>query len=373
MGQSGQGDDLESVIDRIYECAMIPENWPKLLDQLVGIVEAHGAILFTYDPADPRWVFSDTIREESRVGLDKFMAWGGFQKLPRIERARTLKHHGFVTDHMIYTPEQMASEPFYRDFWFPRGFGFSAATFIDVPTGETQILTIERMLSRGPVEAEILARMDVLRPHIARAAVMSARLRQQKLQATAAALELVGLPALVFNEAGKVLAANGLAERGETGIQWLARDRITFRDRAADAALKSALETVRRDLAPTTRSFPVRLGEGTPPLVAHVVPVRGLARDLALGSAAVVVLTAAAMRGAPPVELVQSLFDLTPAEARVARGIAEGRTVETIAADAGVRVGTVRIQLKSVFAKTGCNRQAQLTALLSGVGLPGVS
>jgi DNA-binding CsgD family transcriptional regulator len=34
---------------------------------------------------------------------------------------------------------------------------------------------------------------------------------------------------------------------------------------------------------------------------------------------------------APPVELVQSLFDLSPAEARVARRLAAGETVEKIA------------------------------------------
>jgi hypothetical protein len=43
---------------------------------------------------------------------------------------------------------------------------------------------------------------------------------------------------------------------------------------------------------------------------------------------------------APPVELVQSLFDLTPAEARVARGLAAGKTVEDIASTGGVSRNT---------------------------------
>jgi DNA-binding CsgD family transcriptional regulator len=369
MRQAAEDGGVEAVIDAIYECALVPETWPQVLDRLVRIVDAHGAFLFTYEPDDPRWIFADCIREESRVGLEKFMAFGGMHRLPRIERARALRHPGFVTDHMVFTPEEMEREPFYRDFWFPRGFGFAAATFIDVPTGEVQILSVERMLARGPVEPEVLARMDVLRPHIARAAVLTARLRRERLQATAAALDLVGFAALVMNGQGRVLAANGRAE-ASGAVRWLARDRVALRDKAADALLRAALGAIGDEAAPATRSFPVRVEGEAAPLVAHVLPVRGIARDLALGSAAVVVFTAATVRGAPPLELVQSLFDLTPAEARVARGVAEGRTLQAIAAAAGVRIGTIRIQLKAVFAKTGCTRQAELAALLGGVGLP---
>ena len=67
----------------------------------------------------------------------------------------------------------------------------------------------------------------------------------------------------------------------------------------------------------------------------------------------------------PTAEVLQGLFDLTPAEARVARAIAERRTVEAIAGMLGVSRETVRTQLKSVLAKTGMARQADLAALLA--------
>ena len=43
----------------------------------------------------------------------------------------------------------------------------------------------------------------------------------------------------------------------------------------------------------------------------------------------------------PTAEVLQGLFDLTPAEARVARGIGEGRTIETIAMAFGTSRETV--------------------------------
>ena len=74
----------------------------------------------------------------------------------------------------------------------------------------------------------------------------------------------------------------------------------------------------------------------------------------------------------PDAELIAGLFDLTPAEARVARGVAEGLTLDAIGNKASISRETVRSQLKAVLAKTGVNRQADLAALLAGLRLPRV-
>ena len=70
---------------------------------------------------------------------------------------------------------------------------------------------------------------------------------------------------------------------------------------------------------------------------------------------------------APPLELVQSLVDLTPAEARVARSLAPRKTVENIASDASVSLNTVCTHVRGVLVKTGCNRRAEVVALLTGI------
>jgi DNA-binding CsgD family transcriptional regulator len=85
---------------------------------------------------------------------------------------------------------------------------------------------------------------------------------------------------------------------------------------------------------------------------------------------AVLILTRATLPQAPPVHLIQSLFDLTAAEARVARGLVTGDTLPEIAAAGGVSHETVRSQLRGALTKTGCARQTQLVALLSGIMLP---
>jgi DNA-binding CsgD family transcriptional regulator len=64
------------------------------------------------------------------------------------------------------------------------------------------------------------------------------------------------------------------------------------------------------------------------------------------------------------------LFDLTPAEARVARSLAAGNTIDEIAAGATVSANTVRAQVRGILEKTGLHRQVEVVALLGGIALP---
>jgi DNA-binding CsgD family transcriptional regulator len=57
---------------------------------------------------------------------------------------------------------------------------------------------------------------------------------------------------------------------------------------------------------------------------------------------------------------------LTPTEVRLALHLAHGGTIAGYARQFGVTQSTARSQLKSVFAKTGVNRQASLVAMLRG-------
>jgi DNA-binding CsgD family transcriptional regulator len=61
---------------------------------------------------------------------------------------------------------------------------------------------------------------------------------------------------------------------------------------------------------------------------------------------------------------LQELFGLTAAEAVLAAGLAEGKSIEELAAEQGVSMNTARTQLKSIFAKTGVHRQGQLISLI---------
>ena len=63
--------------------------------------------------------------------------------------------------------------------------------------------------------------------------------------------------------------------------------------------------------------------------------------------------------------LLQSAYDLTPAEAQVAIMFANGDTRELIAQERNSSLQTVRTQLKRIFDKLDIHREAELAAKLS--------
>lgn len=62
-------------------------------------------------------------------------------------------------------------------------------------------------------------------------------------------------------------------------------------------------------------------------------------------------------------EVLASSFDATAAEARAAARFAQGMTAREVAESLGIKDGTVRGQLKAVFAKTGVNKAKDLVRL----------
>jgi DNA-binding CsgD family transcriptional regulator len=72
------------------------------------------------------------------------------------------------------------------------------------------------------------------------------------------------------------------------------------------------------------------------------------------------------MRSAATTTLSE-VFDLTAAESRLAVAIANGKDLESFSAERQLSKQTVRNQLKSIFLKTGTNRQAQLAVMLSNL------
>jgi DNA-binding CsgD family transcriptional regulator len=101
----------------------------------------------------------------------------------------------------------------------------------------------------------------------------------------------------------------------------------------------------------------LRLGEGTRALHVAIRPGDDPASLMLVVSSASGALEL-------PAGALESLFGLTPTEARLLGAIATGSTVEEYAQLRGVSVGTARVQLKQIQAKTGQHRQSDLVRLV---------
>jgi DNA-binding CsgD family transcriptional regulator len=351
-----------TLIDEIYEAGVLPEKWPAVLDRLAEIADAEGTLLFAVAPGEPCWVCSPAIH-------DNMVFWANspwYAKNLRGERLVPIKEPRFLTDLDAFTPEELDKSEFYTTYLRPSGLGWCVGTSIRSPCGDVLVFSIEKAHSKGPVPRGVAEQLDQLRPHLARASLLSGRIGLERARATVAAFETMGLPAAVLTSRGRALAVNTAMTAYSTEIRIGARDEVQFANPSAQALLTRVIEGKRSHAG---CSIPVPGTATNAPFIAHVLPLRGSGLDVFTGATSLLYVTPVSQQNPPATELLQALFDLTPAEARVAALIAEGHAVDTIASSLSVTLNTVRTQLKSVFTKTGVGRQAELASLLSASGL----
>ncbi len=352
---------FDPFIDEIYEAAVLPEKWRPVLDRLAQMANAEGTLLFAAGPGVPRWLSSKAI--ESTVVEWTRSRW--FLDNPRGQRLVPLNEPRFLTDFDALTIEEIDASDYYTDLLRPRGLGWCVGTSIHAPSGDTLVFSIEKAHDKGPVPRAVAEELDKLRPHLARAALLSGRLGLDRAKTAVTTLELIGLPAAGLTANGRVISANKRF-LACAGIGVGAGNIVQFESKPAQALLMEAISNVANSQTGFGRSIPVGGTKHEPPFVAHVVPLRGAGLDVFTGSLSIIFITSVIPNNSPAPELLQALFDLTPAEARLASQLTTGKSIEQIALSSGLSPNTIRTHLKSVFSKTGVQRQAELVSLLGG-------
>jgi DNA-binding CsgD family transcriptional regulator len=146
----------------------------------------------------------------------------------------------------------------------------------------------------------------------------------------------------------------------------IVRSRLVSRDQAATAALDRAVHALlwRADGASLQPPVVMRREEGQP-ILAYASRLSGVAADCFAPCQVIAVLVDLEARVRLVERDLMSIFNLTPAEARLASRLSSGDSIEEIAGQLSITYETSRKQLKSIFQKTNTHRQAQLVALLA--------
>ncbi len=195
------------------------------------------------------------------------------------------------------------------------------------------------------------------------------RARDENALLLAAVLAAVGLTAFVCEGSGRVLAltrqAESLLESGD--FIRISNHRLTaFDDLETRSLIESIQRTSRAGLqGEASESSKLLLcgPKGKNVIVETFVLAQAVVQKSVEPSVIVIV------KGHEPsatrlVELLQFLFRLTRSEAEVACRLADGFSPCRIAAERGVVVGTVRVQIRSIYAKLGVRKISELISRL---------
>jgi DNA-binding CsgD family transcriptional regulator len=342
------------IIDEIYEAALFPDRWAKVIATIGQRLDFWGGALTWGKGEEESWLYTPNFQEL----MQAFMEGGWNRRNERLTRAIREGQFSFVQDFDVFTHDEWAGLPIVREFLMPRGLGYGVATQIAPPDHPEMTVLFERKLESGVIGPETMAALAGLRPHIARSLTLATRLQRQKADAMTLGLNVIGAPAAVLQASGRILSANDLFLSLQKSISTRARDRIVISDERTNRLLYKALA------GHAVGSFPLPSGEDGA-CILHVIPLRRNALDLSPNGSAIVLISQPMGTIADAGTLLKGLYDLTKGEARVALEIMKGLSLPAVARQLQISHETVRSNAKSIYAKTGSTGQADLVRRLS--------
>lgn len=358
------GPVTEQLIDNIYEAAFQPDRWPSVLEALAQATGGVGGLLFAAQEKGLHWTASERVHQ----AFHDYVVDGWFRRCGRRICLFDTAHSSFLTEKDYWTEEEYSNNEIYQKFFIPRSLGWSAGTGLTITTGDNIVCSIENDYSTGPMDDKNKFYLNSLRPHIARSAMVAARLGLESATTAAETMAKIGVPIFLLNRSGDIIKAHHTTEALSSSVTYK-NGQLGFLNNKAHQLYTNALATAYNPQGKSPSSFPVSDQEDTAQFVAHLLPLRGASQDIFRHGYAILILLSLNTTPIPPTMIIRSLFDLTHAEAQTARALVKGNTVQQIAALQGVSVNTIRTHLRKVMEKTGCIRQAELVSMLSNISL----
>lgn len=366
---------LDDLIGLIYEGVLTEDGWTdalKLIADLTGSVQAS---LIAMDQQTRHFSINENFNV-AEAGLAEYNAYY-HQHDPALDVVDSIQLGHWYHDRQHIGERVMRRSAFYQDFMRRHGLASVIANRLVCNEGTAWSLSLQRTLGQPRYDEAEMRNLDAVIPHLRRALLIRGRMQSLAQQAcvSKAVLERLRLPLLVVDETGRLMLANAEAEATMHRQQAIRIENGLLRiDTLRPGRLEQLLRAACGCNGPATAAGAHVSGNQQQPtlqviitpLPAHMPFVHAWLRPLAL-----VVIQHPDLSQSSRASLLQQLYDLTLAEARVALAVLRGATPSGIAQQSGVSIATVRSQLKAVFLKTGTTRQAELIRMLSPVLMVG--
>ncbi len=351
-------------IEACYDAAVDPTLWPSAL-QLLG--ESFGAQSCTFGTWDGA---ADPFRMPRSAGHEQFAElWinnSGATLDIHIPRGRRMARQrpAVILERDIVADDERHSLPYYGEIARPGDREWWAAACFR-SGGRQWCLPLYRGAARGPFSSTEAHYAASAGAHLGRIVRLAERLADAQLSTRLDVLERFGCAAIVVGGDGQLIRANQTADRlMGTGVDLLSGRLVADGGRSV-LDLRQILAAEAGSERPMTFPALVLRRRERPPIAVEIVSSGSFAARWFAPGRALLTLTELFIAPLRTPQVLIAAFGLTPAESLLATKLAEGIGIGAAARELGVGMETARTQLKSVFAKTGTRRQAELAALLA--------
>jgi DNA-binding CsgD family transcriptional regulator/PAS domain-containing protein len=275
-------------------------------------------------------------------------------------------------DDLLPEPELIASD-YYQHYLQPVDLFRILGVDTIEPGGMLARLRFSRRRSEpcfGDRDRQLLT---LVTPHLQRATEVYAKLSRttSERDTYAQAVDQLSVATIILDEQGKLLNHNSVGEAllEEADGLYLHNLQLRIKNLDINQKLQDAIERVveaqQRGAASIVRALRVPRSTGRADLGMVIRPVATSQWNEGQSSPCVALfISDPDLRESASQQILTDLFNLTPAEANLAILLARGLNLAEVSQTQEISQHTARAQLKSIFAKTGVSRQAELVRLI---------
>lgn len=361
------------LIDQIYDAAMSPSEWPHTLASIAEQFHCPIVDILGQDKRSGEALFAITHNAEHLI--PDYSAHYVYIN-PRLAHGKAHPELPVTYDYMHSSDAEMDRSEFYN--WLEREGDVRytvSARIQDCPSALVSA-SLNFGKRQGHPDTPIIKRLQALQPHLRRAVGVTRRLEAEQLgtQALGEAVDALSTGVLLLDHEGKTAHVNRAAQQmlaaqdGLTAIRGALRATKPADNRKLWQAIAAASASPLPEAHQGRATVSITRPSGAPPYEILIAPVGRQAGFAFAGEVRTLLLISVPQAPAPPSrEILQSHYDLTPAEVRLCEAMRDGAETSALADRLGVSVGTVRTRLKQVMAKTDTHRRAELVALLGAL------
>lgn len=273
----------------------------------------------------------------------------------------------------IIDEKEWLNSQLYKVCMAPAGLHDSLGADMHVPGELEARLRIARTRGAKAFDAGDRNLIKIILPHLERAILIHARLNKIESERAlyAGAVEQLSVGSIILDENARLLNCNTMARQlldKNDGLQLVNNSlRLSSKDASLElqAVIADVLVNQRQGAAAVAGAMRVQRPSGLQDLglVIRPVPINEWSEGESVPSVAVFISDPERASGAP-IETITRLFGFTPSEANLAILLANGLSLDEASKQLSVSRNTARTHLRSIFAKTGVERQANLVRLI---------
>lgn len=368
---SGLSDRLDGTLDALDAAGLGLGTWPAALEKLRDLTGSRVAQLAAIGkPTSP---FAWTTVDDPHDWRELIEAGGVELRVNSRRRTSLALPILAVQDEADFDTEgDSLKHPAYGEFLRRRDYPYVCLTPVARSPDATINLNITRGAAQGSLNAEGKRLFTAVAKRVRHAVRTQEMLQRRSLEQVVATFDGMSQCVFACNGEGKVLASTPAAEALlAAGDRLTATSgRLSARQRQAASWIAEAIARGCRDPKEVAASPRIIYdAQGERPLVLEIIAVPAIGYDF-WGSAVVLVIAReldAARAAGRLARLGAATMGFTPAEEAVARDLLAGRSPAETAERLGIAVGTVRVHVRNLYAKTGSHNQLAFAALMGSL------